>query len=597
MTPSNGYARQLLRPARTANYRPAVYGSWMSWFLDGRPPFSYMEADRMRWWPAVQMGLRILRTPLYGVTWKVRADSAAAERWIDRELGHVYRRMMPKLCRHFEYGAACGEVTLKARRFNGRTRVHFGEFLEVHPRDAKPYAWQRGRRAGKLACLQVRGVQGGEGVVNLLPPHAFWFSGDAEFGQWWGRARLAGAYQPWFDLAARDGANDDIRLYYRKAAFAGPQLFYPPGETDRGDGVMVSNQDIAREIVEKFKNGGVLAIPNVLDDKGNPLWRWENPKSFSDMTGLLDYKKVLDKDILIGMGIPPELVEASTVGSGYSGRAIPAQVFFSSMDEEAGRILEAIDRQVMRRLVRLNFGKVGYVVEPDSLANLVARAGQPPGAGAQAPQGGGPLRDVGPRGGHLVINPKTGRKSYERKKKPRVRLSLPAADAGVSPAEARRLWDAAAGPVLVPATAPEAVRLSLGAVFDGENHPRETSAHDGKRPGEFAPKGGGGSRLEAQLAAKPQRAVALLRAETPAAGGKFDRLTPAEEEAVIGALARLPTARRAELRAEFEKGWKGYLDLHGHPPDTTPYDLDTLGARLHARRLDLLDEADAWGRQ
>jgi hypothetical protein len=481
----------IIRPARTAGYRPTILtGSTLGMFLDGRPPFTWLSGERMRLDPQVQMGLRILRAPLSGATWKVEADSSQVEAWVQRQTEHVYRRMLPDLVRFFEYGVDGGELTFAAKRVGpgrtGKQRVHFRDYFNVHPRDLQPWTHPKDPRGDRLSCLEVRNVQGA-GVLYLDRRHSFWFRGEAEYGEWWGRPRLAGAYQPWFDKGARHAANDMLRLFYRKAAFTGPRMFYPPGETDMGSpetgSRLVSNQDIAREIAEKFETGGILALPTVKDDKGNDLWRWEDPKSFSELAGLADYKKMLDRDILVGLGIPPELVDAATVGSGYSGRAIPAQVFFTSMDEVVAAMLDAIDRQVVRPLVLLNFGRQGYTIKPNSLAKLVADGPPQPGAGAGMPAaagpGGGPVYQ-GPRGGHGHLNPRTGKPIYDRK--PRVRLSL-RADPAVSAAEARRLWDAADSPVLVPATTPERIRLSLAGAFDERKHPRGQPGN----AGQFAP--------------------------------------------------------------------------------------------------------------
>ena len=420
------------------------------------------------------MGLRILRAPLYGATWKVEADSAAVENWVQRQSEHVYRKMLPSLVRFFEYGVDGGELVYAARKVNGKTRIHFKEYLNVHPRDLQPILHPRA--ASRMVCLRVGNIEGA-GTLILDRRHSFFFRGEAEYGVWWGRPRLAGAYSPWFDKAARHAANDMLRLYYRKAAFRGPTMWYPPGETDMGGPETgsrpMANQDIAREIVEKFETGGVMALPSIYDDKGNALWRWEDPKTFSELSGLQDYKKMLDRDILVGLGIPPELVDAATVGSGYSGRAIPAQVFFTSMDETVALILDAIDRQVLRWLVKANFGPQGYVIKPISLAKQVADGPPQPGApGAGMPQpGGGPPPYVGPRGGHGHLDPRTGRPVSLR------------ADPAVGPAEARRLWDATAAPVLVAATTPEPVRLSLASAFDEEAHPRGQPGN----AGQFAP--------------------------------------------------------------------------------------------------------------
>jgi hypothetical protein len=257
--------------------------------------------------------------------------------------------------------------------------------------------YETGCRAGDLAGLHVHNVA--RGALYLDRRHGFWFKGESKYGQWWGRPRLAGAHQPWTEKAGRFGAIDSRRLFYKKCAFRGPRMRYPVGKTDMGTPetgpMLVSNQDIAREIVEKFENGGVLALPNVKGPSGEDLWVWEDPESFSDVANILEYPKTLDKEILVGLGVPVELVEAGGTGSGYSGRAIPAQVFFTSMDCVVAKMFEAIDTQVMKFLVRLNFGKrTSYEVVPKSLAQLMAQAGpggppgQPPPPGGRRPRGG-----------------------------------------------------------------------------------------------------------------------------------------------------------------------------------------------------------------
>lgn len=430
---------QLTRPAKTSAYAPHVLGgSRLGQLIDGRPRFTWLEAERMRLDPQIQFGLRILRAPLWGVTWKVHADKASVEGWVNRQLSHIYNRLLPRLCRFFEYGVACGEVTYRSGRAAGKTRVHFHDFLELHPRDTRPLAFDRGPRAGTLAGMRVSGAShSGSGSLYLDRRHSFWFKGEAEFGDWWGRPRLAGPYEPWLEKRGRGGAIDSRRLWYKKGAFRGPTMRYPIGRTNMGtteEPFYVSNQDIARELVEKFENGGVMALPNAKDGNGNDLWRWEDPQSFADAAGFLEYPKQLDREILIGFGIPPELVDAATVGSGYSGRAIPAQVFFCSMDEIAAIIIEAIDRQILRGLVRWNFGPCGYEIKPDSLAQLVAKgsdqgAGKPPqqpgGTPSEQPDGNGMVPYQGPHGGQGFKNPKTGAVHYG-KATPKIRLSLEA---------------------------------------------------------------------------------------------------------------------------------------------------------------------------
>jgi hypothetical protein len=372
---------------KTAAYRPHNATDWWGKALDGRPVFTFREADRMRRDPQVQFGLRILRAPLYQLPDKVSvaADSPRVARFVQSTFRNVWdhslRRMLTST---FTYGISVGETTHRVNR----GRVVFDRWDDVHPRDAVPLEWVKGPQRGQWCGVRVNGSMGstaGTGAVatggtfDLRVPHAFWFSGESEYGNYWGRPRLADVYEPWLEKRGRHGAVDCRRLWFKKGAFSGGSLRYPMGTTQytdaTGQTVAISNQDVAREILEKFESGGVLALPNIKDPTtGDYLWVFEPPKSGGEVGNLIEYPKQLDREILVAWGIPPEMVEAATVGSGYSGRAIPAQVFFASCDEIAALLIDCIDRQIIRPLVTLNCGtKAQYKLRAQSLAELVAQ--------------------------------------------------------------------------------------------------------------------------------------------------------------------------------------------------------------------------------
>lgn len=387
----------LVQAPKTAGYRPFVWADRLNYVIDGRPRFTWLEADRMRWDPQVQFALRILRAPLYGATWKVRASHPRIAQFVDGQMRLLWSRCVPKLVRFYEYGVAIGEV-LYTRRAG---RVEFDRLLEVHPRDARPLEWKAGRRIGQIAGVRVKSASatagiGRAGTIELAAPHFLWFSGESEFGNPYGRPRMAGMYEPWLEKRGKGGAVEIRRHFFRKVSYRGGHLRFPIGTTDFGDEntgpIIKNNQDVAREIVEKFEAGGVLALPNTKDDTGDYAWAWEDATALADAAGVRDYPKDLDREILIGAGIPPELVEAATVGSGYSGRAIPAQMFFTSMDEVVSLFVGCFCRQVIDHLVRVNFGKQSYEVEPDSLARLVAREAED--AGQQPKEDASPGRSV-----------------------------------------------------------------------------------------------------------------------------------------------------------------------------------------------------------
>lgn len=364
-------AGSLVRTPKLRGYRPAMAGGqWAMDLLDGQPIFTWRWLESMRRDPQVQFGLRVLRAPLAQVRWKVRARDPRVARFVDTQCRRVWRKALGQITRMFEPGFAAGETVYR----RDRGLAAFDRLIDVHFRDAEPLEYSRGRGRGLLAGVRVNHARDeGDGQVDLRAPWAFWCANEAEYGNLYGQSRLRGAFPAWREKRGKHGAVDSRKLYHHKCAFTGGSIRYPPGMTDMGDEttgpILVSNQDIAAEIMEKFENGGILILPNVRDKTtGEYLWQFEAGKYGGDAAGLLEYPRELDREILIGLGIPPEIVSAEVVG-GWAGRSVPLLVFLASLDESVHTILEAVERHILHHLVWCNFGRgQRYEIEPQPLA-------------------------------------------------------------------------------------------------------------------------------------------------------------------------------------------------------------------------------------
>lgn len=328
--------------------------------------------------PQIDFGLRILRAPLYRVTWTVEADSPKVGKYVDEQLRNFWDGHLRQITTStFSYGVSCGELSDRV----SRGQIVFDRFDDVHPQDAKPIRFTDGKHKGDWAGVRIKGITGDETSslgFDLQAPHAWWFPGEAQFGNYWGIPRLKGAHEPFLEKVGKGGAIASRRLWFKKCAFRGGQIRHPMGKTEyeiQGGGtVAIDNQDLARQIVERYENGGTLALPNDKDEKGEYLWVFEPPGPNGEVGGILEYPKELDKEILRGLGIPPELVEASSVGSGWNGRAIPATQFYTSEDEVAQLIVKCADDQLIRPRVALNFGRQHirrYRIKLQSLAQMI----------------------------------------------------------------------------------------------------------------------------------------------------------------------------------------------------------------------------------
>lgn len=365
-TPSGKF---LKRPA-TAGYVPRSHG-YALYYHDG-PFFNvYTDPPRMKRDPKIRIGLRMLRAPIHAAQGAVRANSPDVEAFVRSTLKRFWRGDLAAALRVYEYGHAAGEVCYCVRG----GRLAYDGLREVHPLDARPLIYKGGHNKGSPAGVRVVNVPDAPSGLDLYPPNSFWLVDEPECGLLYNRwPRLAGAWEPWMEKRGRHGGVDIRRTWFIKNAFRGGLLRYPAGTHEDENGTIISNEDEAQQILEKMETGGVLTLPNTKDPvSGEYLWSYEPPASNGDITGVLDYGKLLDVEILEGLGIPPEMVEAATVGSGYSGRAIPAQMYYGSLDGVVNAIIETVDRQIIHRLVRENFGTgARYEIEAAPLAELLA---------------------------------------------------------------------------------------------------------------------------------------------------------------------------------------------------------------------------------
>ena len=248
-----------------------------------------------------------------------------------------------------------------------------------------------------------------------VPAKGLWYAHEPRYSKWYGQSQLIGAWRPWRRLAWKDGAETVIDTGVYRFAFAGPQVRYPdedlqvspsagaPATTLDSQGrPRRYARDMARQIAEQAKTGAGIGLPSGKyppEMGGGEKWELEWPKHVMDVAPLIGYAKWLQEQIDYGIGVPPELLQASEGGSGYSGRKIPREAFLMRNQRIADAILELFIVQVLRPLVRWNFGNIKFTAKIRNIlmTERKAQTGQdtetPPNAQPpqqQLPDQGGP---------------------------------------------------------------------------------------------------------------------------------------------------------------------------------------------------------------
>jgi hypothetical protein len=361
-------------------------------------------------------------------------------------------RGVPMLQGGYEYGWIAGEPLYVEE--NGR--LVWDSLLQFSPRDV--YLLTRegrpvGVRVKQIAHTQQEqaGNATSSGIADLwlasrdVPAKGVWYAHNPRYSQYFGQSQLLGAWKPWRRLAWKDGAEGNIDLGFYRFWCAGPVVYYPNEDFQTGVNApamatTVDSQgrprrfarDFARQLAEWYKSGAGVGLPSdkyTQDFGSGDKWRLDLPQSTLNVEGGIVYARYLMDQIRYGVGVPPELMEASESGGGFNGRMVPMYGFLTQQQKIADAMLILFVKQILAPLVRWNFGDVPWTVQVKPLLktrfeNQKGKASPPANPmGAEPPGLPGP--SAGPRGGERGVPapPATGAPTLEAPM-PNVGLSL-----------------------------------------------------------------------------------------------------------------------------------------------------------------------------
>ncbi len=342
----------LLRRPTTKRGNAPVLATPLTPRVDELPPFALHTADMMRYDPQVRIALAARNGLLMSAQVEVTGPQSALNRWVQLQWERIWQQYAHQLLKAKLYGFMPFEVVYGeslAGEFRGLIEVV--ALKDRHPRDCRLLV-QNDEPAGHVLRQQDR-------EVELFAPLALTATFDAESTNPYGCALLARAYPSWYEKWMEGGAKRTIRLRMIKDAYLGDIFWYPPErKVQLADGTEVSWREIARDMIEARQSGGAMTLPLLYDQEGRKLVDYTPPQSMGGHTAIFDWKKDLDIEIWKALEVPPEIIQASSTGSGYSGRWIPFIVALSAVQTEFAELLRCVDRDVLRPVAQLNFGEV-----------------------------------------------------------------------------------------------------------------------------------------------------------------------------------------------------------------------------------------------
>lgn len=350
--------------------------------------------------PTIRLGLAMRAGPLcqtefaykQGDEWVpgIEADDPTIGDFVERNLKRIWDLHIGGLLDAQKWGWAAAEVVLKE---TSAGFIEIAELLHRQAQDVRPLT-----RNGKVAGVRFLRIEDAEnGRVDLEYPYCLWHPFRPEPGQYFGVSICKGAFSPFWDKWMDGGALDVRRLFMHKDAYGGVDVSYPDGFTEIPittgslETRSTPNANIAREMAEQIKAGGVTTRPAQYDQSGKELWTVTRATVPANPAHILTYPKDLDTEMTRGLEIPDDVLE-STEGSGgaWAGKTVPQGAFYTGLELWRTGLFGDI-KPVLDYLVRLNFSgrKTWYSIKakPMALQATEQQGKQPSGASAPAPQG------------------------------------------------------------------------------------------------------------------------------------------------------------------------------------------------------------------
>lgn len=343
--------------AITAGYQSG-YSSLPAWAWGDAPIWmSAQQIDRMMLDPTIRMGIRALTGPMHAAKFEV---SGSAEDMVKAYALAQMRSLWShagKIVRAVVWGWAPNEVLYSRDADTGM--VSISGLKDIHPWDAFVLTY-----GGRYAGIDVDGNADlpnsqKDGRPTLPGVTGLWVTHDAQFGGWYGRSRLRGAWRAWEALNRRaDGLYASQTLAGYKYAYRGETAHVIGINQKFTDGPYSGRYygDVVRQQLESKRNGAVAVMPR--DKDGRRIVEIDPPDVMNEPKVLEGAIRKMEDLILMSLGVPPEVIRAADTGSGYSGRSIPMMVLYDAINEILSEIVSQCVERLIIPLTELAFGPV-----------------------------------------------------------------------------------------------------------------------------------------------------------------------------------------------------------------------------------------------
>jgi hypothetical protein len=226
---------------------------------------------------------------------------------------------------------------------------------DVDPAQVEILSDEVGDFAGfKLKSSEFRVQSSGTEDGIVVPAEkAFVFTYGKEFGDLYGRSRLAPVAETWWwGVELYKQTNQ----YFERRANPPIKARAPKGQRPDASGVVRDNMELAESLAQALKSGGVATFPAEYDEHGNMAWDFQYLLDDKRADMFLAYIEHLDVKKLRGLLVPERALTQDGGSGSYAMARTHADAFMQMEQALIDEYLDHLNRYVVPQMVLYNLG-------------------------------------------------------------------------------------------------------------------------------------------------------------------------------------------------------------------------------------------------
>lgn len=309
--------------------------------------------DAMKKDSQISLGMSIVKYPISNLGFTVECNNQEIKAVVEYMLGRIWYKFLRDCLMSLDHGFSTFEKVWDSEiidvdpgkykhKFIKKKYIFLKKLKPLHP---KTIELNLDELNNFIGLTQIGATKNGK-PIRLNRQKCLLFTYQEEYGNYFGKSRLASAYEPWYWKII----STQFFLRYMERHSIPPYVVrYPTGNSRTPNGTF-PNSDLAIKYAQAISSYGNTTMPSKRDDKGEYVWDVNKVEQTGQALSLKETNDVWDRAILRGLLLPDrEAVSGLTP-------EIASEVFISTLGDVVKNVEETVNEDIIKPFIYWNYG-------------------------------------------------------------------------------------------------------------------------------------------------------------------------------------------------------------------------------------------------